>query len=61
MSFSRETYAMLINKMKNEIKNIQTGNVTVEKGTTDAEYLTLIAQKGTENESKVTFSKEEYR
>lgn len=44
-----------------QLKKYQTGNVTVEKGTTDIEYLILTAQKGTPNESKITFSKEELR
>ena len=42
-------------------KLYKTGNVSVEKGSTDAEYLIFTAQKGTADESKVTFSKEELK
>lgn len=47
--------------VKKLLKLYKTGNVTVEKGTTDTEYLIFAAQKGTTDESKVTFSKEELR
>ena len=46
---------------KKLLKLYKTGNVKVEKGTTDTEYLTFIAQKGTADESKVAFSKEELK
>lgn len=46
---------------KKSLKLYKAGNVTVEKGTTDTEYLIFTAQKGTADESKVTFSKEELR
>ena len=51
------TYALA----KKLVKNYKTGNVTVEKGNTDTEYLIFKAQKGTADESKVSFSKEELR
>ena len=47
--------------IKKLLKNYKTGNVTVEKGTTDTEYLIVTAQKGTANESKVSFTKEELK
>ena len=47
--------------VKKLLKNYKTGNVTVVKGTTDTEYLIFTAQKGTADESKVTFSKEELK
>lgn len=47
--------------VKKILKLYKTGNVTVEKGTTDTEYLIFAAQKGTADESKVAFSKEELR
>ena len=49
------TYAKKLAKL------YKAGNVTVEKGATDEEYLTFIAQKGTADESKVIFSKEEIK
>lgn len=42
-----------------QLKKYQTGNVTVEKGTDGS--LTLTAQKGTANESKVTYTKDELK
>lgn len=47
--------------IKKLLENYKTGNVIVEKGATDTEYLIFTAQKGTTDESKVTFSKEELR
>lgn len=58
---SEELYGALRKYTDKKIKNIQTGNVTVEKGATDTEYLIFTAQKGTDYESKVAFSKEELR
>ena len=50
-----------MNYAKKLAKLYKTGNVKVEKGTTDEEYLIFTAQKGTADESKVTFSKEEIK
>ena len=50
-----------MNYAKKLAKLYKTGNVKVEKGSTDTEYLILTAQKGTADESKVTFSKEEIK
>lgn len=47
--------------VKKLLKNYKTGNVTVEKGATDTEYLIFTSQKGTADESKVSFAKEELR
>ena len=55
MSVLDRAYAKKLSKL------YKTGNVTVEKGATDTEYLIFTAQKGTADESKVTFSKEELK
>ena len=49
------------NYAKKLAKLYKTGNVKVEKGSTDTEYLIFTAQKGTADESKVAFSKEELK
>ena len=50
-----------MNYAKKLAKLYKTGNVKVEKGSTDTEYLIFTAQKGTADESKVAFSKEELK